>query len=279
VLCLFPPIHSSISFAQTGELSAVLDRAAEYVARYEDKELGNLLVAETYLQTAILYDRPGRDRQQTQGDFLILAIGQDRVGLRIVNTIDGKPAPKKQSSFQEALGNFSLGVSERIAAAKQESSRYNIGAVKREINVPTFALKVARKEEAARFSFSKRGEKKISGVETWEIKFQELRSPTLTHGLRGESLLSSGTLWIEPTTGRVLKTEMYIENPYSQPKLKATITTTYKENKELGILVPDKMEEKYTSNLTMVSCVANYSNYRSFNVDVKSVIDPTSPNP
>jgi hypothetical protein len=45
--------------AQANPLSAVLERAAEYVARYEEKELGNLLVAETYLQTRGYLQLPG----------------------------------------------------------------------------------------------------------------------------------------------------------------------------------------------------------------------------
>jgi hypothetical protein len=276
-------MHSSVSFAQTNDLPAVMDRAAQYAARYEDRELGNLLVAETYLQTVLTYNYQGRgvthtDRQQTQGDFLIFDTGTERVGLRRVNSVDGRKVEQKQDSFAEVLGNSSLSV-ERRAAVKEESSRYNIGAVKREINVPTFALKIVRKAEAVRFSFTRKGEKKVSGVNTWEIKFQEQRAPTLIHGVRGESLLSSGTIWIEPETGRILKTEMYIENPFSDPKLKATITTTYKESKELHILVPSSMEETYTTDLTTISCVANYSDYRPFNVEVKSVIDPKSATP
>jgi hypothetical protein len=57
-------------------------------------------------------------------------------------------------------------------------------------------LKIAREAEGDRISL-KTGTDKISGIETWEIKFQEKRSPTLVHGERGESLLSSGSLWIE----------------------------------------------------------------------------------
>src|SRR5262245_58873489 len=151
-----PPRELVVS-GQATELSSVLDRAAEYVARYEDKELGNLLVAETYLQTAITYNHEGRgvthtDRRRTQSDFLMLAIDQDHVGLRMVNMVDGVAVDNKQKTFETVLGNSSLGVRERIAAVNMASSRYNIGAVRREINVPTFALKVVRKKEAVRFS-------------------------------------------------------------------------------------------------------------------------------
>jgi len=269
--------------AQTESISAVLDRAIEYVARYEDKELGNLLVAETYLQTAVTYyENQGlvdTKRQRLQSDFLMLAVGQERVGLRLVNRLNGKPLQETQKSFEALLSNSSLGVMDQIAAIRQESSRFNIGPVKREINVPTYALKVTRKTEAPRFSFAKREDKKVSGVDTWEIRFQEERAPTLMHGLNGESLLSSGSLWIEPKSGRILKTEIRVENPYSNPPAKAEITVTYKASASLGMLVPSEMEERYTTKFTTVTAVAEYSDYRLFRVDLKSAIDPTAPNP
>src|SRR5262245_42491766 len=164
-------MHSSVYLAQSTELSSVLDMAAQYVANYEDRELGNLLVAETYLQAVTTYGGAQHtDRLLTEGDFLILAIGQDRVGLRMVNSVNGRQVQRKQSSFEEALGDPSLSVRERIAAVQKESTKYNIGAINRTINVPTFALKVARKTEAARFSFSKKGEKEVSGKKTWQIE-------------------------------------------------------------------------------------------------------------
>lgn len=142
-----------------------------------------------------------------------------------------------------------------------------------------YALKVVPKTEAPRFSFAKREDKKVSGVDTWEIRFQEERAPTLMHGLNGESLLSSGSLWIEPQSGRILKTEIRVENPYSNPPAKAEITVTYKASPSLGMLVPSEMEEKCTTKFTTVTAVAEYSDYRLFRVGLKSAIDPKASNP
>ena len=269
--------------AQTNSVSGVLDRTAAYVSRYE-VELGNLLVSESYLQTAVIYNFQGNgvthtDRRQTQSDFLMLVLDPERIGLRLVNRVDGKPVDRTQQTFETLLGGSSASAEalrKQINAIREESSRYNIGAVKREINVPTSALKVVRKTEAPRFSFNKREEKKLNGVNTWEIKFQEERGPTLSRGLNGEPLMSYGSLWIEPETGRILKTEIRVENPYSNPKAKAMVAVTYKENKSLGMLVPSRMEEEYKTELTTIDAVADYSDYRFFKVDVKSSI-PSRP--
>ena len=119
----------------------------------------------------------------------------------------------------------------------------------------------------------------MSGVETWEIDFKEQRSPTLTHGGHGESLLSTGKLWIDPSTGRVLKTEFSVENPFSEPTARGRIVVTYTESKTLGMLVPNEMEERYETDLAAVECLASYSNFRLFNVDVTSTINTIKPAP
>jgi hypothetical protein len=66
--------------------------------------LGNLLVAETYLQTAVTYyENQGlvdTKRQRLQSDFLMLAVGQERVGLRLVNRLNGKPLQETQKSLK-----------------------------------------------------------------------------------------------------------------------------------------------------------------------------------
>jgi hypothetical protein len=191
-----------------------------------------------------------------------------------VKRLNGAAVKSTVDSFESMMDASPLGMRQSIKAIQDESSRYNIGGVLRKINVPTFALRVAREAEGDRISFKKSGTDKISGIETWEIKFQEKRSPTLVHGELGESLLSSGSLWIEPGTGRIVKTELKVENPLSKPPVKGRIVVTYAVNKALGILVPTQMTENYETVESVVNCIASYSDFRSFKVDASSVIGP-----
>jgi hypothetical protein len=283
VLLAFPLLGlllTSSTAAQQDDLPQVLHRAAQYVEQYEEHELGSLLATENYLQNATSYSADGRGlvlgRQQsrTQSDFLILILGPERIGLRIVKRLNGAAVKSTVDSFESMMDASPLGMRQSIKAIQDESSRYNIGGVLRKINVPTFALRVAREAEGDRISFKKSGTDKISGIETWEIKFQEKRSPTLVHGELGESLLSSGSLWIEPGTGRIVKTELKVENPLSKPPVKGRIVVTYAVNKALGILVPTQMTENYETVESVVNCIASYSDFRSFKVDASSVIGP-----
>jgi len=277
---VFVVLLTGTTAAQQDDLAAVLKRAGQYVQQYEDRDLGSLLASEYYLQNATRYSPDGRgivlgrEERRTQADFLILALGADRIGLRIVNRLNGNMVKAPVTSFDSMMDGSPAKIRESIKAVQDESSRYNIGQVLRKINVPTFALKVAREAEVDRFSFKKSGNDKISGIETWELKFQEKRSPTLVHGERGESLLSSGSLWIEPGTGRIVKTELKVENPFSTPPVKGRIVVSYTANKALGILVPSEMTEGYETVESVVTCIANYSGFRSFKVDASSVIGP-----
>jgi hypothetical protein len=87
--------------------------------------------------------------------------------------------------------------------------------------------------------------------------------------VKGEALYAKGTLWIEPETGRILQTEFEVENPYTSPKVTADIIVTYGTAKNLSILVPVLMTERYESAYNNVDCRAEYSNFRPFQVDVK----------
>lgn len=274
-------VFCGLCFGQQDDLAAVLDRASKYVDVYEEEQLGSLLASESYLQRATYLDERGvnlgREQRFTEGDFLILLLDDDRVGIRMVTSVDRARIQKKEKSFEAIADDTPEGIRKRLAAVRDESTRYNIGAVLRTINVPTFALRIVRKNEVGRFSFKKQGTSRISGIETWELRFREERAPTLTRGLNDESLFSSGSLWIEPGTGRILKTDYRIQNPFTKPGVEGRITVTYVQHKALGMLVPSEMTERYNTDLDTVDCTANYSNFRRFNVDISATIGTTPP--
>jgi hypothetical protein len=135
--------------------------------------------------------------------------------------------------------------------------------------LPTFALKVLRKGEIGRFTFERAGTAKIEGVSTWKIRFRETSGRSLVQGAKGETLYSTGNVWVDPETGRVLQTEFEVENPFAAYRIKGRIAVTYGAGKKAQILVPTVMLEHYESTYHTVDCRADYSNFRPFEVDVK----------
>ena len=60
----------------------------------------------------------------------------------------------------------------------------------------------------------------------------------------GQDLLSHGTFWIEPATGRVVQTDFRVED--DTIGLTIEMIVRYQANPELGMLVPATMTERYS---------------------------------
>jgi hypothetical protein len=263
------------------EPTGVLPRATAYVAQYE-AELGNLIGSEEYVQNAVWLAPTERGspmvakrlQRRVLSDFLIIQVGPEWAALRKANRVDGSKVKETEQAFENAFDSSPEANQNRLLAMKAESIRYNIGDIIREINLPTVALKVLRESEVSRFTFERAGSSKIEGVQTWVVHFREQEGPTLVIGEKGEFLYSNGTLWIEPDTGRVLRTEFNVENPYAPSRVKARIVVTYSEGKNIKLLLPSLMDEHYESAFNTVDCKAYYSNFRPFEVDVKFELRP-----
>jgi len=265
----------------SSDIAAVVQRATEYVTRYEE-ELGNLIGSEEYIQNSTWYGKDGlgnsrvakRMRARLSSDFLIVQVGPEWSAVRKVNRLDGIKIKEIEPSLEEAFDNSPDANYKRLLRMKADSTQYNIGDVIREINLPTFALRVLRKSQVWRFAFERAGSSKVEGVQTWAVRFHEQTEPTLVVGLNDRALYSSGTLWIEPETGRVLRTEFTVDNPYAASRVKGRITVRYADGKNLKMLLPSLMDELYESEFNNVDCQAFYSNFRPFEVDVKFEIHP-----
>jgi len=274
-------VASSQQPQNSHELISALQRATEYVTQYE-AELGNLIGNEEYVQNAAWLAPTGRGnpmvakrlQRRVSSDFLIIQVGPEWAALRKANRVDGSKVKETEPAFEDAFDNSSEANQKRLLAMKAESTRYNIGDIIRDTNLPTVALKVLRESEVSRFVFERAGSSKIEGIQAWVVRFREQASPTLVIGGKGEFLYSNGTLWIEPETGRVLRTEFIVENRYAPARVKARIVVTYSEGKNIKLLLPSLMDEHYESEFNTVDCKAYYSNFRPFEVEVKFDIHP-----
>jgi hypothetical protein len=283
VLMVVPALQGAPAQKNSVALEVVLERAAQYVAQYED-QLGNLLVTEDYLLRATFFEPDGvsvlgKPQLRLQSDFLILQAGPNRIGIRKVNQVDGLTVKSKEGSLENLMNDSPERIQRVREALREENVRYDIAGVLfdivgvlRENNVPTFALKVLHKSEAPRFKFEKSGTEKIAAVQTWKVKFKNELASTLIHGKGGEPWFSSGFLWIEPNTGRILKTEFVLESTVPNQKARGQVIVTYSEEKKLDIYVPSLMIEHYETDESEVDIRAEYSNFRSFKIELETEI-------
>jgi hypothetical protein len=253
------------------DLKSVMKRAQNYVDTYEER-LGTLIGQETYRQTA-KWDGRGRQggtlRRTMSSDFLLIRVEGQWFGVRNVLTVDQRHVGARLTDFSRILRQSPVSAAQQLAEITTENGRYNIGDFIRTFNVPTFPLKILHSSNIGGFAFEKGAMRKNGNTTTWEIRFSETAHPTLIHDLKGNDQPQHGTLWIDPDTGTVLKTETGITMRVGLFSAKVTLLVTYNQSLNVNMLVPATMEEHYDSAVHRVEATATYSDFRRFGTEVK----------
>ena len=181
--------------------------------------------------------------------------------------VDGKPVRAREERLQKLFLEAPATAAERAAAITAESARYNIGFVERNLNLPTLPLRLLDPTRRAHMLFRKVRETKVTGIAAWELAFAERGSPTIVQDA-GKDIPATGTFWIDPATGRVLRTTMRLE----MNRVMAEMTVTYQQAAKAGeTWVPAEMREVYQSSTRRLECTATYSKVRRFQVTTQEV--------
>ena len=165
--------------------------------------------------------------------------------------------------------------------ATAESARYNIGAMRRTLNVPTIALMFLRPENQARAEFT------LGGPRYGKTPLVVLRSKeTNAARLIGtpDNAAVTGLFWVEPQTGRIEHSELTINSKMYSAK----VVVDYADQPKLGLWVPTRMTEEYAvtdagsyaGDLSaaeravpaMVTARADYQNFRKFETKAGLII-------
>jgi hypothetical protein len=175
----------------------------------------------------------------------------------------------------------------RIEAILEESARFNIGDIKRNVNTPIYPLLFLETTNHYRFKFKPATDRRPQTIaaevspaygafrvstEVWVIEYQEKESHTMIRTDGGRDLPSKGRFWIEPASGRVLMSELIAENR----AIRATIDVSYQSEPLVGLLVPIEMRERYEGKQrgSLVEGRATYGRFRQFQVKVDEKIAP-----
>ena len=106
----------------------------------------------------------------------------------------------------------------------------------------------------------------------WVIDYQEVAPQTIIRTTLGADMPSRGRFWIEPSTGRVLATELIVVDV----DIHATIVVGYDAQPPLELLVPVEMRERYNVQRPQSTVVgtATYRKFRQFQVTVDETFAP-----
>jgi hypothetical protein len=132
------------------------------------------------------------------------------------------------------------------------------------VNVPTLPLMFLEPGNQVRFEFRRRGEELIDGVPVpvLRIDYRETAPATIIRTAAGGDVPASGSFWIDPATGRVVRTRLATH----LKTVEMDATVTYKPNEALGLWVPATMRESYDYVVGSITGVATYSHFRRFQV-------------
>ena len=214
------PLTLTAVFAVAGTLTAqspeptleqVLERVGKYVASYGEKA-AVVVASEKYTQSVLVDGADMGRPRDLKAEFAIVRVaGGAWTGYRDVIEFEGKPVQDRKDRLVSLLTNTAGDASELIRIAN-ESARFNLGPISRNFNVPTAAMFFFLPQEHARFTITRKGSKKIEGIETWELEFRETKRPTLIMTRAGKDVPIDGSLWVKPDDGTVVRTRFRMRN-------------------------------------------------------------------
>lgn len=269
---------SAVRAAQSGaapaadELAGLLDRVGRYVAAYH-AQLAQVVAEERYQQVApqLSVANPDRIRSLRSEVILVRPEGSATYKLfRDVIEVNGSRVRDREERLTELFFS-SPATLERIAA---ESSRYNIGPVQSNFNVPTTVLYFLEPANQASFRFEAAGEAETDGVRARVLRFTETARPTLIR-FNYRDMPATGTIWVDPADGRVLRTRLQLQAADNRGRpLNVETVVEFRSVPALGLPAPVEMREEYSLGGDVVfTGRAVYDNFRRFSVQVDQSVD------
>jgi hypothetical protein len=266
-----------VSLAPASTLEEVLERAGAYIGRF-DAAVASVVAEEHYLQKYVIPDalpagrvtRPYEEKRDIKSDFLMVRSQESDLWIpfRDVYEVDGKPVREREERLTRLLGDASGSAYDRARRLTEEGARYNIGPVRRTVNIPTQALQFLRASNQPRSVFRKTGEGRVDGITAWQIQFEEIGLPTLIRTTGGASLPAAGSFWIDPVSGIVLRSLIRTR----LDDLRAEIEVGFAPSDVVDVRLPAELKERYRGRNYQVDGVATYTRFRRFRITTNEAV-------
>jgi VWFA-related protein len=261
-----PPANPPSS--RDAELQVTMARVIDYVAAYE-RQYSGLVAEEEYRQAT-----RGKNAR-LKSDYLLVKPESSPVWIsfRDVYEVDGVAVRDRDDRLRRLFLEPGVGASVQLQAIRDESARYNVGLVERNINVPLFLLQFLRDENRPRSRFKLGPRRRVDDIETVRLEFEERVRPTIITDIQGRDVVAKGWFQVDETTGAIVETVLKIEENGSTGEIKVT----FRHDPSLGMWVPAEMSELYQTLTqrslsgaprpeTIVEGNAKYTKFRRFQV-------------
>jgi hypothetical protein len=251
-------------FTENVQPKDLLPKVAAYIKTFVNN-FSNVVAEESYKQEI---PSPRRKRQLKSDLMLVKYPGAEAwLVFRDTFEVDGKSVrsePERLTKLFLQPPESALRRAREITSASEKYNLANIGT----INNPLFVLALMQEENHDRFHFTLGNIEKSLGPDVRVLQFQEFRSPSLIKLDGNADVFTSGLLWVEQATGRVVKTQLNIGRRGSGIE----IVTTFKTDPDLQIDVPAQLKEWYPDANGDITGEATYSHFRRFQVTTEQEI-------
>jgi hypothetical protein len=278
-----PPSANTHPGAGTGtvpprlDLQAVLERAGEYLNAYLDG-FSAVVAEEVYEQRVVDISASGNRRRPTasrqlRSDLLLVRLPGESgwTPFRDVFEVNGRSVRDRDDRLRKLFIEMPPDAMTTARRILDESARYNIGSVYRNINQPLLALMLLLPENLPHLRFAERGQEDVEGILARRVDYEEFGHPTLVRQAGSDrDMPSSGTLWIDPRTGRIVKTTLAT----SDGLFRMETSVTYRPSETLGLWAPAEMSETYFASTERIHGTATYQNFRRFQVKTEMTVKP-----
>jgi hypothetical protein len=277
VLVLALSVRAVLADGET--LPSIVARSGTYVLQFEQR-FALVISAEQYEQHSSMGRsfRAPVDRK-IESEMLFLWVAEDRAWLAVRNVlnVNGHPVRGREQRLDRLLTGAAPVRITRLRQLANESTRYNIGSVRRNFNDPMLALRFLEPDNQRLFKFALQGQETVDGSPVWKVAFEEIDSPTIIQD-NGHDRPSRGMIWIA-AEGVITRTRLEVGDQLSG--YTAVIVVDYRRDPKLDMLVPTTMRESYINTSgplgpvgDHIDCEAQYSKFRRFETAARIVPDP-----
>jgi hypothetical protein len=252
--------------AQSPSIKEIIPKATEYAHQFVDR-FTNVVAEERYEQQI---SSPRRKRILVS-DFLLVKTAGDEMwsSFRDVAEVDGKPVRDREDRLTKLFLEPSSNALRRAAEIREAGARHNLIDIGT-LNNPLLVIAFLQRHYVERFRFNGAGLDTSLGPDVRTVRFVEFRRPTVLRLNANNDVFSSGLIWVEEGTGRVVKTELQLGNVMTQIR----VTTHFVFDSELGINVPTVMEDVYPNTSSgEFRGKATYGKFRRFEVKTEETIE------
>ena len=238
-------VFSSFVSAQKPAAPTLADlqkAGGDYLATYEGKVSG-MMLEEQFMLIEVLANQMSTPRRITS-DVVLLKINDGLMGLRDVFALDSKAVRERQPRIIDALKDPATMNWPRAQGYTRENAQLFLSSAVLWFSDPVLALKFVAAANQPRLTYKLEGNKKINDVQTYGLGFKEKDDAGAKHLLDVPgNPLSSGRFWIDPATGAIHRTELWIESETDT----ARIQVDYAPDKALGALIPKEANSTFES--------------------------------